>query len=210
MHPPSNEAGQSVDGQTDNRIPRDSHADKYNDPRVKITPRGIAIGIGIVVLGILGAAASIYARRTQLEQTTRFWGQETITALQLAERIELLPRGADDFRTVDLTGTPGLGHLRRLLLDERNYDWASEEEGAALEFCGDTKSDRTRCVQLRLTDPTAHRVGTTEIDLDLEAGWIGPSDGKNRVRAAERARPKLANYFSTIINFEQKSYDFRD
>ena len=56
------------------------------------------MGIGVVLLGILGAATSIYARRTQLEQTTRFWGQETITALQLAERIELRPRGAAEFQ----------------------------------------------------------------------------------------------------------------
>jgi hypothetical protein len=186
------------------------HQDTYNDPRAVITSRGIAIAVGVIVLGILGAAASIYARRTQLEQTTRFWGPETITALQLAERIELLPRGAANFEAVELTGTPGLGHLRRILLDERNYDWASEGPGSALEQCGDTPSEKPRCVQLRLSDPTGNRVGTIIIDLDLIGGWIGTGDGSRRVRATERAQPKLANYFATIISVEQKRYDFRD
>ncbi len=182
MPPLANDPVQANDGQQDDRAQGDIHADKYNDPRVKITPRGIAMGIGVLLLGILGAATSIYARRTHLEQTTRFWGLETITALQLAERIELRPRGTADFKTVDLTGTPGLGHLRRLLLDERNYDWTSEGAGNALEHCGETKTERPQCIQLRLTDPTAHRFGTIEIDLDLVEGWIGPSDGTHRIR----------------------------
>ncbi len=186
------------------------HEDKYNDPRAAITPRGVALAIGVLLLGIVGAAASIYARRTQLEQTTQFWGQETITALQLAERIELLPRGAAEFQTVELTGTPGLGHLRRMLLDERNYEWSTEGAGSALAACGETPMEKPRCIQLRLSDPTGRRVGTIEIDLDLVGGWIGPSDGSRRVRATDRVQPKLANYFATIISVEQKRYDFRD
>lgn len=186
------------------------HGDKYNDPRAEITTRGIAIAIAVLVLGIAGAALSIYARKTKLEQTTRFWGQETITALQLAERIELRSRDASSFAPVDLSGTPGLGHLRRLLLDERNYDWATEGEGSALADCGKPKADRPRCVQLRLTDPTANRVEPVEIDVDLDTGWIGPSDGSRRVRATERVQPKLSNYVATIVTVEQKRLDFRD
>jgi len=187
-----------------------AHADKYNDPRAKITPRGVLLCIGVLILGILGAAASIYARRTQLEQTTRFWGQETITALQLAERMQLLPRGASDFEPVELTGTPGLGHLRRALLDERSFDWQTEVGRSALENCGKQTSDPPQCVQLRLTDPTAHRVGTIEIDMDLAGGWIGPSDGSRRVQATEWVQPKLRNFLATIISVEQKRYDLRD
>jgi hypothetical protein len=194
----------------DDPAERNAHADKYNDPRSAITPRGIAISIAVLLLGIAGAALSIYVRKTKLVETTRFWGQETITALQLAERIELRSRGASSFTPVDLSGTPGLGHLRRLLLDERNYDWATEQAGSALADCGKPKGDRPRCVQLRLTDPTANRVGPIEIDLDLETGWIGPSDGSRRVRAKERVRPKLNNYVGTIISVEQKRLDFRD
>ncbi|MGI9471648.1 MAG: hypothetical protein ACR2NZ_08970 [Rubripirellula sp.] len=190
---------------------KDPHADKYNDPRVSITPRGIGICVAVLILGAIGAAGSIYARKTKLEQTTRFWGDETITALQLAERIELLPIGSSDFKDVELTATPGLGHLRRALLDERGFDWTTETEGSAAEMCQPVKEDEPpSCVRLRLTDPTAHRVGTIEIDLDLAGGWVGPGDGSRRVRATEWVQPKLRNYFATIINVEQLRYDLRD
>ena len=199
---------ESVSG--DDPAKTNAHADKYNDPRAAITPRGVAIAIGVLLLGIAGAGLSIYARKTKLGETTRFWGQETITALQLAERMELRSRGTSSFKPVDLSGTPGLGHLRRLLLDERNYDWSSEQAGSALADCGEPQGDRPRCVQLRLTDPTAKRVGPIEIDLDLDTGWIGPSDGSRRVRATERVQPKLANYVGIIVSVEQKRSDFRD
>lgn len=188
----------------------DPHADKYNDPRAKITRRGIWMGVGVFVLGIIGAATSIYARRTRLGETTRFWGQETITALQLAERMQLLPRGSSEFETVELTATPGLGHLRRALLDERHFDWNTETSGGVVEMCSPVESDSPTCVQIRLTDPTAHRVGTIEIDLDLAGGWVGPSDGSRRVQATEWVQPKLRNYLSTIMTVEQLRSDVRD
>ena len=190
---------------------RDPHSDKYNDPRAAITPRGIWIGVGVVILGMIGAAGSIYARKTRLEQTTRFWGAETITALQLAERIELRPIGSSDFQPVELTATPGLGHLRKALLDERSFDWESESSGSAAEMCRQPiDGGSPNCVQIRLTDPTADRVGTIEIDLDLAGGWVGPSDGSRRVRTTDWVQPKLRNYFGTIINVEQLRYDLRD
>jgi hypothetical protein len=188
----------------------DQHADKYNDPRAKITPRGIGIGIAIVLLGIVGAAASIYFRRTRLEQTTRFWGTETIMALQLAERIELLPRGQETFEAVDLAGTPGLGHLRHRLLDDRNFEWETETATSVADCCGEIQEDRPGCIQLRFTDPTAKRMQTVEIDLDLEGGWVGPSDGSRRVRTTDWVQPKLQNYFKTIRSVEQKRYDLRE
>lgn len=194
----------------DSDAPQDQHADKYNDPRARITTRGVVIIVAVGLLGIVGAAASIYGRRTRLEQTTRFWGPETITALQLAERIELRPRGSAQFEPVELSGTPGLGHLRRILLDERNYDWTSESAKAALSDRGDKSNDEPPCLQLRLTDPTGKRVGTIEIDLDLADGWIGPSDGSKRIRASERVQTKLKNYFETIIRVEKLRYDVRD
>jgi len=187
----------------------DIHADKYNDPRAKITRGGILIGVVIAVLGFVGAAASIYARRTRLEQTTRFWGAETILALQLAERIELLPRGNESFEAVNLAGTPGLGHLRHLLLDERSYDWATESKSNVVECCGEVGSNGPGCIQLRLTDPTANRIGTVLIDLDLQGGWIGPSDGSRRVQTTPWVGPKLRNYFKTIMTVQQKRYDHR-
>lgn len=204
------------------------HADKYNDPRAKITPRGVWMGVAVIILGIVGAFGSIYARKTKLGESTRFWGEDTITALQLGERIELLPAGGSDFPPVELTATPGLGHLRRALLDERNYQWDTETNRPALENCRKPNADQkpnadlhpnadlaepegfTHCIRLRLTDPTAHRFDTVEIDIDLGGGWIGPSDGSRRVQATPHVQPKLRNYIGTIVNVEQLRYDLRD
>ena len=184
------------------------------------------IGILVGVLGILGAFGSIYARRTKLEKTTMFWGSETITGLQLGERMELFPRGAETFNRVELTSTPGLGHLRRALLDERNFDWNTLETASVASTCdndsdavgGATPMDDSTlfklkapaCVQIRLTDPTASRIGTIEIDLNLKSGWVGPSDGSKRVQMTQWVQPKLRNYFATVINVEEKRYDLRE
>jgi hypothetical protein len=183
------------------------HADKYNDPRAKITKRGLLIGLAVVIFGIVGAAGSIYARRTNLDETTRFWGQETITALQLAERMELLPRGNSQFEPVELTATPGLGHLRHALLEDTHFDWTSETLNSVAEMCTKEVTALPQCVQIRLSDPTAHRVGTIEIDIDLVGGWVGPSDGSKRVQATYWVKPKLRNYLMTILNVQQKRYD---
>lgn len=201
--------------------PSGDHVDKYNDPRARITRRGILIGVAVAVVAVVAALGSIAARRTRLEKTTDFWGEETINALQLAERIELLPRGASRFEPVELSSTPGLGHLRRALLDERNFDWTTTTAKSVAELCPPEKrlekddsmpiADAVpACIQLRLTDPTAERFGTIEIDLDLAGGWVGPADGSQRVRATEWVQPKLRNYFKTIMSVSQLSYDFRD
>ncbi|TWT48148.1 hypothetical protein Pla22_51490 [Rubripirellula amarantea] len=198
----------------------DLHADKYNDPRAKITRRGIWIGVAVVAVGMLGAAGSIYVRKTKLQKTTEFWGVDTITGLQLAERIELLPLGAETFRTVELTATPGLGHLRHALLDERSFDWETVETASVESSCGEQatadvdeplfKLKAPSCVQLRLTDPTANRIETIQLDLNLQSGWVGPSDGSKRVQLTEWVQPKLRNYIATVVNVEEKRYDLRD
>lgn len=216
------------------------HVDKYNDPRAQITRRGVLMGVAVAVLAVFGAAGSIYARKVPLEKSTDFWGQDTITALQLAERIELLPRGNETFSRVELTTTPGLGHLRRALLDQRNYDWASIDSQSVADTCltdlgnegsadqesvqpGRSSNDQPddsrpailsklnpSCIQLRLTDPTAHRFDTILIDLNLAKGWAGPGDGSQRVRFNDHVQPKLKSYFATIINVKELQYDLRD
>ena len=189
----------------------DLHLDKYSDPRAKITRSGVLLGIGVVILGICGAGLSIYARKTRLEQTTKFWGPETITALQLAEKIELRSIGSSSFDPVDLSGTPSLGHLRHALLDDRGFDWNTESSGAASDMCQKPSEEGAiGCVRLRLTDPTAKRIGTIDLDLDLVGGWVGPSDGSKRVQATEWVRPKLSNYFQMIVNVERLRYDQRE
>ncbi len=179
------------------------HADKYNDPRVSITRRGILIAIAIGIFAIAGAAMSIIGRRTKLEKTSKFWGDTTIIALQLGERLELRPRGNERFDPMDLSGTAGLGHLRRLLLDERNYDWNSVSEQPTMDDCGEPVPRKPRCIQIRLTDPTANRFELIQIDVDLKTGLVGPSDGSKRVKLIERKRSKLAKYFETVVTIEE-------
>lgn len=204
---------QPIEAQSNSQLadsPRNLHADKYNDPRVKITGRGIAIGVTVAIVAAVAAWGSIQARRTQLGETTRFWGADGITALQLGERIELLSRDASELPPVDLTSTPGLGHLRRALLDERNFDWSTESTESVASQCSTEPTEMPVCIQLRLTDPTGNRFEPVEIDIDLAGGWVGPSDGSKRVQATEWVQPKLRNWFKTIMTVSQKRYDVRE
>ncbi len=194
---------------TETRTSDVQHA-KRNDPRAKVTGRGILIGVAVCLFGIVGAWASIQLRRTRLAETTRFWGKDTITALQLGERMELRPLGSATFEPVELTSTPGLGHLRRALLDERNFDWQTETSESVVAACGPDVDGKSDCIQLRITDPTGHRFEPIEIDLALGEGWVGPSDGSRRVRATAWVQPKLKNYFATIMSVQQKRYDLRE
>lgn len=180
----------------------DPHADKYDDPRVSITRRGVLIGIGVVLFGIAGSALSIYSRRTRLKQSRAYWGDETITALQLGERIQMLSRSGRKFKEVELTATPGLGHLRHALLDERNYDWDSQQSVGMSETCDGADA---YCLELVLTDPTAHRFQPVRISLDLNEGWVGPSDGATRVKTKKRTA--LKNFLETLITVQQRRYD---
>lgn len=201
----------AADPQVDPHV--NPHADKYNDPRARVTGRGIACGVGVVVLSALAAAGSIYARRTRLEQTTRFYGPAGIAALQLAPTLTLA--SIADGEPIDLQGTPSLGHLRRALLDERHFDWTTLRNESAHQECdGRTVGDRTpipACVTLSLSDiADPPRFADQTLAIDLETGWVGPADGSRSVRLTPHVRPKLRNYFETIYTVEQLTYDERD
>ncbi len=178
------------------------HADKYNDPRVKVTTRGILIGITIFLLGVAGAALSIWARRTVSVQTTSFWGEEVIEALQLAEEVELLP--ASDQQPVRLSGMPGLGHLRHVLLDDRSYDWQSIRQKNI-----SNRTETERSMTLRLTDPSAERFSEKRIVIGLESGFVGLAGGAKEVQLNERFREAMPNYLSRIANYESRRAESR-
>ncbi len=182
------------------------HQDKYNDPRAKVTARGILLAVAVILLAILGAAGSIYARRTRLQKTTSFWGQDTITALQLGERIQMFAISGRQFPAVELTGTPGLGHLRRLLLDERNYDWSAVSKSGIEQRCDQQDS---YCIQLRLTDPSARRFEAKQITIDLNDGWVGQSEGSSCVQIVARKRNALAKFLEQLITVQQRRLDDR-
>lgn len=184
-----------------------SHSDKYSDPRVRIGPgQLLAWGLALTLVATAAAALSVYARRTSLGQTTAFFGPDTITALQLADRVELVTGPTSDPQTVDLTATPGLGHLRRAILDDRHYVWETETDGSVAELADRPDSE---VVTLRLADPVGKRVPVTELTLELSEGWIGPADGDKRVRFNERARPAIRHQIRMLAGSSQQNYDQR-
>lgn len=192
--------------------PTDEHADKYNDPRAVISRRGILLGVFVVLFGIGGAALSIWARRTHLEKSTEFWGTDYIMALQLAEEVEL-------FATVDqpdselgsssepvrLSGMPGLGHLRHVLLDDRSYQWDTVTAEPIRSRAG-----KSPCMMLRLTDPTVNRFPEAVIVIDLENGWIGKRDGQNQVQLTERYQTAMPVFLKQIANYEPQRVEMRE
>ena len=179
---------------------------KRSDPRASITRRGILIGIIIFFVAVIAAGLSVYMRRTHLEKTTEFWGEDTITALQLADRVHLLAGPGQSFEDVELTATPGFGHLRRALLDERNYQWETVQDVPVSQACGED----SLCVTLRFADPTGKRVPVTEIDLELNSGWVGPARVAQRVQVSDRARPALRHQLKLLMNVTQETYDERN
>ncbi len=185
-----------------------THADKYNDPRARITRRGVLIGIAVVVLGVIGAYFSITGRRTKIEKSTAFWGQETITALQLGERFEIIPIDSERKEPINLTAMPGLGLLRQALLEDRNYEWDTQGNRPLSERIADSETKER--IRFRLTDPNGKRFEKVELDLDLDSGWIAAGDGSKSVRINAHTRPKLKNFLSTVMHAEQKRYDFRE
>ncbi|MCA9139853.1 MAG: hypothetical protein KDB00_23935 [Planctomycetales bacterium] len=233
----------------------DDHADKYNDPRARISRRGVLIGVLVLVFGIIGSALSIWARRTHLVRSTEFWGPDVILAFQLAEEVELisfnnsdpaepesggaspasdelmpaadelmpaadeLMPAADelmpakpesdgepaDGQVVRLSGMPGLGHLRHVLLDERSYVWESVQNGS---LTADSKSPEWMI--LRFRDPTAGRFPDANIAVDLAGGWIGLEGGTKKVQLNERFRNALPNFLIQIANFEPTRVEMRE
>lgn len=196
----------------------DPHADKFNDPRARITKRGVWIGVAITIVASVAAMLSIYLRKTHLEKTTEFYGPVVIEALQLAEQIDLIPQVPDTEAsgfpaTISLTATPGLGHLRRAILDDRHYDWGRINDGPALAECsGQTYGEKSipGCMRLRLSDPTLERFQPVEIDIDLIHGRIGLTDQTQSVHMTEYVAPKMQSYFATIINVSRLTYDNRE
>jgi len=206
------------------RSKRDPHADKYNDPRVRFTWRSWLVLAAIGIGGVFFALLSVQARKTQLGRTTEFFGSETIQALQLGDKVMLAARGDQTFPPVELTAFPGLGHLRRALLDERHYDWETEQSLPISEMFtkvpdpveslqGMEPADekpKPRFVQLSFSDPTLKRFPPALIDVDLATGFVGPSDQPKRVQVNERVRPALRHQIELLMTVKLKRYDDRD
>lgn len=178
-------------------------------PKIPVTRRAILMGVAIFVSAIIVTAASIYFRRTQLELTTRFWGADTIRAIQLAPTVTLKFDSDGEKMPVDLTGTPGLGHLRHALLEQRHYMWETET-AAPVDILSVADA---KFATLVFSDPRTDMVDpvpTATIRLELQDGWVGPVDGFKRVRLIERAQPAVRHFLTMIRNAQQHRSDFRN
>lgn len=180
-----------------------AHSDKYNDPRVKITSVGILCGVLVVLFGIGGAGLSIWARKTRLVQTTAFWGEDTIKAFQLAEEVELIPKPeSEPEKTVRISGLPGLGHLRHVLLDERSYEWKSQL-AQPIELDEDT-------MVLQFRDPTAKRFPNQQIVINTVSGRVGFREGEQNVQLNDRFQEAMPNFLKQIADFEPLRVENRE
>ncbi|WP_047814797.1 hypothetical protein [Rhodopirellula islandica] len=206
----------------------DPHADKYNDPRVVVTRGQIVALVAIVVVGAIVAVLSIAARRTKLVKTTEFWGPEVITAIQLGDHVELIPGPGAHFKQVELTAFPGLGHLRKALLEQTHYQWATVKplsvESLVTDSAADIEPDQAVeasaavadedagqpiVVRLEFSDPHYKRVPPASIDLELASGTIGPADGSKRVMVTDRVRPALRHQLGLLMKVSELRYGQR-
>lgn len=195
----------------------DPHADKYNDPRVVVTRNQVLALVAIVVIGAIVAVLSIAARRTKLEKTTAFWGQDVITAIQLGDHVELIPGPGSDFSQVELTAFPGLGHLRKALLEQSHYEWTTVEKdsvealanlSASEDDAGEAK-EQPIVVRLEFSDPHYKRVPPALIDVELVSGTLGPADGSQRVKVNDRVRPALRHQLTLLMRVSELRYGQR-
>ena len=219
--------------------PAAAQADALLQPRETVSPgvtrRGVLIGVLIGVAAIVVALASVYVRRTRLEQSTQFWGRPVIRALQSSAhvRMRLLPErplvwpAQDGGQWVDLSDLPGVAHLRHALLDDRHYRWETLQQvpvdvavqraaQAAASEDGTGGVDPTQWVVLELdgTPPGVENEPEGEIRpatllIELGQGWVCLAEGERCVRLTRRARPAVRHFLLTANNIKPLRYDDR-
>jgi len=178
-------------------------------PKIPITGRAIWLGVAILLVSIFVAGASIHFRRTQLELTTRFWGADTIRAIQLCPIVTLTFDSDAGKKPVDLSGTPGLGHLRHALLEQKHYLWQTEE-ALAVDALTTPEAKFATVVFSDPRDDEAVRIPTATIRLELQGGWLGPPDRSHRVQLTDRVKPAVRHFLTVLRNAQQFRSDFRD
>ncbi len=105
---------------------------------------------------------------------------------------------------IELSGTPGLGMLRRGLLDERHYLWETLREGSIEDI---TDENREFVVlyfsddpQFRPPENARAEVVPTRVMLELSQGWVEIPGQRTMVRLTDRARPAIRNFIVTRKN----------
>ncbi len=111
----------------------------------------------------------------------------------------------DAAEPVRLTGMPGLGHLRHVLLDDRSYDWETVAD-QPVRAIADAEGE---IMVLRFSDPEAQRFPPASVAVDLGEGRVGPEEGRRSVRLNERFRNALPNFLRRVANYEPLRAEMR-
>ena len=152
------------------------------------TTRGRSLVVGLVLLGLLGAAAGISYQRLQTRRCLGFFGPEAARLVTAAPRVELLrlAPGSGPGRLVarevrDVTLAKGLVHLRRGLVEDANFDWEPPAGGGRLP-------DDAWDLAFVFFDPAAPGGrATLVVDLD-DGGSLAVVGRPGRVRLGRIAR----------------------
>jgi len=154
-----------------------------HSPALDASPtRGRSLVVGLVLLGLAGAAAGIAYQRLQTRRCLGFYGSEVAHLVNMAPRVELLrfAPGGSPGRLVarevrDVTLAKGLVHLRRGLVEDANFDWRPEADVIRLP-------DEAWDLAFVFSDPgaTGGRA-TLVIDLD-DGGTLAVVGQPGRVR----------------------------
>jgi hypothetical protein len=175
------------------------------------TRRWLLIVVGLTAIGIMGAAASVVLRRTQLGRTTAFWGAEVIRTLQRSDEFRLTIPAAGPLQwktesedgSVDLSDTPGIAHLRHALLDERHYRWDSVREEPIEQVIAQLPQAEWVTLQLRGTPPELRNeppLQDVEFQIELTEGWIGRQGDPHSVQMTERVRTAVRHNLLMFSN----------
>lgn len=159
--------------------------------------RGRSLVVGLVLLGLLGAAAGIAYQRLQTRRCLDFYGPNVARLVNAAARVELLrlAPGAASGRLVarevrDITLAKGLVHLRRGLVEDANFDWQPSADAGRLP-------DDAWDLALVFTDPDVPG-DRAAIVLDLDDGGSLAVVGRpGRVRLG-RIAPGLKKWIAGL------------
>jgi hypothetical protein len=142
--------------------------------RSSITPpaavgSGARLVIGLLVLGVTAGIVGIWYQRGQTRRCLAFYGPDAARMVTAAPVVELwtLGPGAEPgvlvaLERADVTGAPGLVHLRRGLVEDANFRWLPAESW-----------DRA----LVFADPTGRPPVVLVIDLAEASGGAGEGKG---------------------------------
>lgn len=211
LNPPAEASAEAVSS------PLESSSAAQGGPRFSAR-RWLLIAVGLTLLGVIGAFASVVLRRTRVDQTTRFWGPQVVRALQSSDefRLRVPPGGSLEWKTestdgmVDLSDTPGIAHLRHALLDERHYRWETSREVSIETVI--TEIPEAEWVTIELRGSPAGAVSEPPIEpvalkLELSRGWVGVSDGGRSVQMTDRVRSAVRHNLLMFSNVRSKRAD---